>query len=297
MYPDPYHEYFRLIDQAGIFDNSRQSMFPQTVCAKVIRRHFERAGKAPKALIIGFDGTRADSMCFLVKGANETVSGVRFHSEYSAVNMLKTEGGLYLSYAGGEPDAPQETSTPQGWASILTGEWGSVNGVLQHAPLSTACPTVLRELAQQGKTTAFLAEWDDHFTITYREEMAVVQRKGLPFVFQQFKDDEALEKSMLSNIQKGTDCIFGIFEAPDHNGHSFGFGKQEYRYVTAVCNLDRIAFRFLQEVESRPTYHEEDWLFLITSDHGGHGNMHGTQLDEDRTTFIACNKKLPEYLL
>ena len=101
-------------------------------------------------------------------------------SEYSAVNMLKTEGGLYLSYAGGEPDAPQETSTPQGWASILTGEWGSVNGVLQHAPLSTACPTVLRELAQQGKTTAFLAEWDDHFTITYREEMAVAQRKGLP---------------------------------------------------------------------------------------------------------------------
>ena len=102
---------------------------------------------------------------------------------------------------------------------------------------------------------------------------------------------------MLSNIQKGTDCIFGIFEAPDHNGHSFGFGKQEYRYVTAVCNLDRIAFRLLQEVESRPTYHEEDWLFLITSDHDGHGNMHGTQLDEDRTTFIACNKKLPEYLL
>ena len=66
MYPDPYHEYFRLIDQAGIFDNSRQSMFPQTVCAKVIRRHFERAGKTPKALIIGFDGTRADNMCFLV---------------------------------------------------------------------------------------------------------------------------------------------------------------------------------------------------------------------------------------
>lgn len=295
MQHEEHQDYFKKIDHTGIFDNDRCSMFPQTVCAKLIRRHFACAQKIPKALIIGFDGTRADSMSFLVKATDESINGVLFHSEYSAINTLKAEGGLYLSYSGGESSAPQETSTAQSWASILTGEWGAKNGVLLHVPLKTTCPTVLRELAQGGKSAAFLAEWDDHFTITYRNEIALAAEKKLPLSFRQHESDEELEGSFLSHIQKGTDCIFGIFESPDHNGHAFGFGEQEYRYVTAVCNLDRIAYKLMEEVKNRPSYEQEDWLILITSDHGGHGNMHGSQMDEDRTTFIACNKKLPDY--
>lgn len=289
-------DYFAPIDRVGIFDNDRESMFPQTVCADIIRRHFAGAEKKPKALIIGFDGARADSMRFLVKSAYESVSGTLFFSEYSAVNTLKREGGLYLSYSGGEPSEPQETSTAQSWASILTGEWGGVNGVLLHVPLKMSCPTVLRELASKGKRAAFLAEWDDHFSITYRDEIAIAEAEKLPLTFSKYADDEALEREMLEQIQSETDCIFGIFEAPDHNGHSFGFGERDYRYVTAVCNLDRTAFKLMEEVEKRPSYTEEDWLILITSDHGGHDRGHGTQCSEDRTTFIACSKKLPEAL-
>ena len=81
------------------------------------------------------------------------------------------------------PENPQETSTAQGWAAILTGVWGDNNGVKRHVPLKTDCPTVLRNLAESGKKAAFLAEWADHFTITYKEEIRMAEEKKLPLCF------------------------------------------------------------------------------------------------------------------
>lgn len=45
---------------------------------------------------------------------------------------------------------------------------------------------------------------------------------------------------------------------------------------------------------ARETFQNEDWLILITSDHGGHKTGHGTQKAEDRMTFIAGNQKISE---
>lgn len=286
-------KYLSLLDTRGVFDNTTKSALAQTEVAKIVRRHFSSGGeKTKKALLIGFDGARADTMQLLCESESEPVSGALFTSGYSAVNALKAEGGLYLSYAGGEKDDPQETSTAQGWAAILTGVWGGVNGVKKHVPLKNETPTVLRELAEQGKTAAFLAEWNDHFTITYKNEIELVKHEKTPLRFIQFETDKALQQAFLQEIQNGTDCIFGIFEGPDYNGHSTQFGMQNYRYVMSVLHLDNIAYSLLEAVKARPTYAEEDWLILITSDHGGHKHGHGTQQAYDRMTFIACNQKL-----
>ena len=285
-------DYFEAIDGVGIFDNDKNTMLPQTVCAKIIREHFKTAKKTPKVLFMGFDGARADSMAYVVKSREDKTSGKLFLPEYSAIKLLKSQGELVLTYAGGEPETPQETSTAQGWSAILTGEWGGKNGVLKHVPINTDCPTVLRELAENGKKSAFLAEWEDHFTITYKEEMRIAEENKIPLVFKRHKTDEELEQSFIEYIKGDTDCIFGIFEAPDYNGHTFGFGDQDYRYVTAVNNLDRVAYKLIDEVTKRPAYNDEDWLIMITSDHGGHGYGHGTQKTEDRNTFLACNKKI-----
>ncbi|MGN0572095.1 MAG: alkaline phosphatase family protein [Candidatus Fimenecus sp.] len=285
--------YLNGLNTPGVFQNTTDSALPQTVVAKIVKKHFsEETNKVKKALLIGFDGARADSMHLLCESENESVTGTLFCSEYSAVNALKTEGGLYLSFAGGLPSNPQETSTAQGWAAILTGVWGDDNGVKAHVPLRRDCPTVLRALAEQGKTAAFLAEWPDHFTITYKDEMEIAKHENLPLKHEKFENDRALEQAFLREIGAGTDCIFGIFEAPDYNGHSTGFENTNPRYAAGVCRLDAVAFHLLEAVKARPTYSEEDWLILITSDHGGHGRGHGTQKPYDRMTFIATNKKI-----
>lgn len=95
---------------------------------------------------------------------------------------------------------------------------------------------------------------------------------------------------MIERIKSDDDFIFGIYENPDSNGHGTGFDDKNYRYVSGICNLDRLSYVLLDEIKRRPSYEEEDWLVLIASDHGGHSIRHGTQKIEDRTTFLALSK-------
>lgn len=288
-------KYLKRLNTPGVFLNTTDSALPQTVVAKLVQAHFAKAsGKQPKALLIGFDGARADTMHLLCESADESVTGTLYASDYSAVNTLKQNGGLYLSFAGGTPDAPQETSTAQGWAAVLTGRWGGENGVLKHVPLRTDCPTVLRTLAQQGRSAAFLAEWPDHFNITYTAEIQMAKEQQLPLTFTRLANDRDLQAEFIKHIEGDTDCIFGIFEAPDSNGHTTGFCLQNPRYCTSVTRLDHLAYRLIQTVQARPAYEQEDWLILITSDHGGHQRGHGTQSMFDRMTFIAVNQPIPQ---
>ena len=38
----------------------------------------------------------------------------------------------------------------------------------------------------------------------------------------------------------------------------------------------------------------EDWLIVITTDHGGIETWHGGQTLEERSTWIVCNKPIDE---
>lgn len=293
--PKENKEYISNVNNSGIFDNSYADSLPQTVTADIVRKHFEtKSDKTNRALIIGFDGARADSMLLILKGADEKVSGINSDSRYSGIKKIKEAGGLYLTYAGGDKGGYQETSTAQGWSSILTGKWGKENGVILHVPIRENVPTVLRELAEKGYSSSFNASWQDHFTITYSREIEITKINNLPLTFNRVENDEELHEKIKTEITSGTKCIFAIYEAPDYNGHSTKFGNGNYRYVKAVTDLDRCVYEQLSFIESREEYKDENWLIIVTSDHGGHNFGHGKQITEDRATFFACNKKLIE---
>ena len=59
--------------------------------------------------------------------------------------------------------------------------------------------------------------------------------------------------------------------------------------------LDMQALQAIRHIESRREFANEDWLFIITTDHGGHDMTHFDQSPEDKLTFIVSNKK--EYFL
>ena len=108
--PKENKEYISNVNISGIFDNSYADSLPQTVTADIVRKHFEtKSDKTNRALI---------------KGADEKISGINSDSRYSGIKKIKEAGGLYLTYAGGDKGGYQETSTAQGWSSILTGKWG-----------------------------------------------------------------------------------------------------------------------------------------------------------------------------
>ena len=289
-------KYVATVDRNGVFDNAFDQAFPQTKVAEIVRAHLaQENGKRKKVFIFGFDGARADSMLYLIPSNNEKLTGCNLHSPYSFVTELKKDGGLYLSYAGGDrnrPETLQPTSTAQGWSSILTGKWGIEHGVVQHVTKKDSVPTVRLEAARNGKSAFFSSCWPDHFTVTYAGEIKLAERENIPLTFLRVNDEEELQTAMHAEIDKGTDVIFGINEFPDHNGHGSGFGPDNYRYVVGVTNADRYAYELMEHIKSRPEYENEDWLMIATSDHGGHGRGHGTQKTEDRMTFLACNQKL-----
>lgn len=284
-------KYIKYVTGSGIFRNSPAEALPQTAVAKAVRAHMESGGKTKKAAVIGFDGARADSLVPVVKSGFDPYID---SAKYSALQKLKDEGAVFLSYTGGEKGEKQETSTPQGWATVLTGKWAKETGIYGEETLTKA-ETFLTEYAKKGKKTVFNSIWPVHFTKTYRREIENAEKNNLPLRFVQVPDsDDALTEHMIKSVT-GDDCdiSFCIFELPDHTGHETppGFYNGNPQYVKALYCCDKNAYRIIEAIESRPTYKNEDWLIIITADHGGHLKTHGSQLITDKMIFIAANKK------
>lgn len=288
--------YISAINAGGIFNNTYETRIPQTVVGKAILSHFEQSDKIPKCLFIGWDGCRGDAMKYLIKSNDEKISGANETNEFSAITQLKKVGGLYVSYVGGETSSPQETSTAQGWASALCGKWMKKEykqGI--EWSLDDSFPTAMKSLALKGYKSSFNAIWPIHFDNTYVKEIENAQKNNLPQYYFKFETDSELHKNLMERISSDDDFIFGIYENPDCNGHGTGFGDDNYRYVSGVCNLDRLSYILMKEIKNRPDFKEEDWLVIIASDHGGHSTRHGTQRIEDRTTFLAISKPIESF--
>lgn len=282
--------YEKYIDKSGIFINKFSDAMPQTLIAKAVRTHMEKGGKTKKIAIIGFDGARADGIVPVVKSNYDPYIN---SAKYSGLEKLKAQGGIYLFYTGGEKGEPQETSTCQGWATLLTGKWAKETGIYGTETLTKA-KTLLFEYAERGKKTVFNAIWSVHFSDTYKAEIEKGKEKNLPVEYYKCEDNDDLltEKMIKSVTEDNCDIAFCILELPDHTGHETagGFCNKNPQYVKAVTLCDKNAYKIIEAIESRPTYEDEDWLIIISADHGGHLRRHGTQLVTDRTVFVATNK-------
>lgn len=284
--------YAKYVEKSGIFCCSVDSAIPQTAVANAVRRHMESDGKIKKVAIIGFDGARADSIVPVVKSNYDKYIN---RAKYSALEELKSQGGIFVSYTGGENDCKQETSTPQGWAAMLTGQWAKVTGVYSPRDILENTDTVLMEFAKKGKRAVFNAIWPTHFEVTYKREIEKCKGQNLPLEYRQIKDnDDILTEEMIKSVTiDNCDISFCIFELPDHTGHETksGFWNENPQYVKAITECDKNAYKIIKAIESRSTYNDEDWLIIISSDHGGHLTTHGRQFYSDKIIFIATNKK------
>ncbi len=284
-------KYTKYVEESGIFANKISTAIPQTKIAEAIRQHMNSGGKIKKVALIGFDGARGDSIVPLVKSDYDKYI---FKTKYSAMEELKSQGGIYLSYTGGENNCKQETSTPQGWASMLTGKWAKETGVYTPHDILTNHKTVLLEFAEKDKKTSFNAIWPVHFEVTYKNEVALSQNPELPLTYNFVRDnDDILTEQMTKSVTvDDCDISFCIFELPDHTGHEtkLGFWNNNPQYVKAVADCDKNAYTIIKAIESRQSYNDEDWLIIISSDHGGHRTTHGRQMYSDKIIFIATNK-------
>ncbi len=276
------------------YENTIETATPQTELYDLITEHFNSPlpeGKiAKKAIIIGYDGCRADALKF----ATEEDSGIR--------KMLDNGASLNLAYCGGvnyPAVNTQDTSTAPGWCSILTGQWADKTGITGNGiTKDMEYKTLFTSLTESGTidSASFVTSWNGHFSTsnaTYNNEKKYCEDNNLDVAFNYCFSDTNSADTVIKDLENAdcSDFIFAIYEGPDHSGHAFGFSTNNPIYHVGFRINDVLAYRTLNAIEARETYEIEDWLIIITADHGGFGTGHGGPSIQERMTFIVANKE------
>ena len=276
------------------FENTVETAIPQTELYNIVKNHFDSPladGKTEKkAIIIGYDGCRADVLIEMV-------------DENSAIDTLLDDGAsINLAYCGGvnyPAENTQDTSTAPGWCSILTGVWADKHGITANGiTKSLEYKTLLTTLVEDDiiDSSTFITKWKGHFdrkNATYNDEKAYCEENKLNVAFNRLKNDEASHEFTLNEVNKKdcADFIFVIYEPTDSTGHDLGFTINNPKYKEAFKTADQYGFETIEAIKARATYDTEDWLIIITSDHGGFGTGHGDASIQERMTFIVANKE------
>lgn len=272
------------------YENTIEDAIPQTELFSVIKEHFNAPlaeGKTEKkAIIIGYDGCRADIL-------------TEIQQENSAITTLLEDGATFnLAYCGGVeyPEKnTQATSTAPGWCSVLTGKWADEHSITGNDITKEVEPkTLLTSLVEDGviDSSSFITKWAGHFSrdnATYLLEKDYCEKNDLAVSFNKCKNDKASLDFTLEEIEKENcaDFLFVIYEQTDSAGHSFGFSYNNPRYKEAFIEIDSYGYETLKAIRERETYDSEDWLVVVTSDHGGINTDHGGDSIQERMTFAV----------
>lgn len=108
------------------------------------------------------------------------------------------------------------------------------------------------------------------------------------------KRDEKL-LAWLKNIilTTDTDLIMGVFDRVDEAGHAHGFYSND-DYLYAIKTVDKLIKSLIEATSATG----DEWLYIITSDHGGHRVLfrgaHDSRYDEDEVVpfIIATNTNI-----
>ena len=129
---------------------------------------------------------------------------------------------------------------------------------------------------------------------TYINEKKYCEENGINAAFVKCESQEEIHAKTLEDIARDdcSDFIFPIYEFPDSAGHGTGFSTFNPEYQKAMYDNDIYAGEVIEAIKARKNYENEDWLIILTSDHGGFVTSHGGLTIQERMTFIVINKEI-----
>ncbi len=286
-------EFYRQNVASAGYENTIETAYPFTDVYGIISEHFRSAlpeGKTEKKVaIIGYDGCRADIVAERQDGG--------------AINYLLSGGAsINLTYCGGvnyPAENTQATSTAPGWCSMLTGVWADIHGITGNGITKTVEPkTLMTSLIEEDviDDAAFITKWKGHFTndnSTYKDEKAYCEENGIDVEFDLRKNTEEVHTGAMEEITSAdcADFVLIIYESTDSAGHNFGFSFNNPVYKDGFRTQEEYGYEAIKAIEARETYETEDWLIIVTSDHGGIGTGHGGASVQERMNFVVMNKE------
>lgn len=234
--------------------------------------------RAPKVLLIGIDGVRFDVLAE-VPTPN--------------IDALVADGAFTTETTTTTPSV----SGPS-WSSMLTGVWPEKHGVTSNdfvAPRYDEHPDFLSrvEEARPELVTFAVADWPPLMELQDRPALlgpAIDVRVALDGYDVGWAEADSLSvDAAVDRLEEAdVDALFVYLGNPDETSHATGSIGQEYR--AAIATADDQVGRLVEAVRTRPAYSSEDWLVLISTDHGRRPDGgHGGDSPEEMTTFIVVS--------
>ncbi len=227
------------------------------------------AEPAKKVLYIGIDGTRFDAI---------------ERAETPHLDALMKEGihsptCLIL----GERYRRNDTISGPGWSSILTGVWADKHGVHNNTFVGRNYEQYphffarLKQARPDVKTASFVTWEPIHKFITSAADVSVsFEQKEHGVLDYDRYDTQATGAAVKHLSEANPDAVFLYIGQVDVAGHAKGFHPSVPDYIAATERADKLVGRVVATVKARNSYADEDWLILVTSDHGGKGTGHGS---------------------
>jgi hypothetical protein len=250
-----------------------------------------------RVLILGLDGTRSE--------------GIEL-AQTPNLDALRASGYVDLDAITGDVSL----SGP-GWASMLSGVWCDKHKVVDNDVSWAnshfdAYPHFLAraEQARPALRTASVVHW-----APINDEILCADERaddcgGVDQVVTR-DTDEGVRDAVVGLLREGDpEAVFVQFDDIDHAGHGTapssppgGFCPKPSAELDGNCILRGLNDEYLAEIEridgyvgnilvalrERPRYAQENWLILVSPDHGGGGqvfNQHGFNVAQDRRTFL-----------
>ena len=235
-----------------------------------------------RVLVIGIDGVRPDALRIA-----DTPAIDELISEGAFTNNTKILGDRYRE---------NETISGPGWSSFLTGVWADKHGVNDNTFRGQNYDEYphffvhLKRAFPEAITGSFV-DWEpiDTFILRDADVREVCPASSEDSLLQ--KDEKLANKAAKFLTQQNPHAVFVYFGQVDEIGHQDGFHPSVPSYLQALRTVDAHVATLMRAIQSRPEYLEENWLVVISTDHGGRGRKHrgGHDVPEIVTTFLVVS--------